>query len=106
LPELGIPNQVRGVVEAYDVTEDWIPIYDKTDLPGYYIAIGTSGNQFKNTAVAGKMMATLITACEAGQDHDKDPVQYTMEYLGRTVSIGFYSRNREINQESSFSVLG
>ncbi|MFI0400853.1 MAG: NAD(P)/FAD-dependent oxidoreductase [Thiolinea sp.] len=106
LPELGIPNQVRGVVEAYDVTEDWIPIYDKTDIPGYYIAIGTSGNQFKNTAVAGKMMATLITACEAGQDHDQDPVQYTMEYLGRTVSIGFYSRNREINQDSSFSVLG
>ncbi|WP_298610013.1 FAD-binding oxidoreductase [uncultured Thiothrix sp.] len=105
-PDLGIPNQVRGTVEAYDVTEDWIPIYDKTDLPGYYIAIGTSGNQFKNTAVAGKMMATLIVACEAGQDHDKDPVQYTMEYLGRTLSIGFYSRNREINQESSFSVLG
>jgi len=51
-------------------------------------------------------MATLIEACEKGQDHDAEPVKYTMEYLGREVSIGFYSRNREINKDSSFSVLG
>lgn len=105
-PSLGIPGKIGGVVDLYDVTDDWIPIYDKTDLPGYYLAIGTSGNQFKNAPVAGKMMAELITACEAGQDHDKDPVKYTMEYLGREFSIGFYSRNREINKNSSFSVLG
>lgn len=105
-PSLGIPGKIGGVVDLYDVTDDWIPIYDKSDLPGYYLAIGTSGNQFKNAPVAGKMMAELITACEAGQDHDKDPVKYTMEYLKREFSIGFYSRNREINKNSSFSVLG
>ncbi|MBU0463580.1 MAG: hypothetical protein KKE12_08220 [Proteobacteria bacterium] len=27
---------------------DWIPIYDKSDLDGFYLAIGTSGNQYKN----------------------------------------------------------
>jgi len=32
---------------AQDVSDDWIPIYDKSDLKGYYQAIGTSGNQFR-----------------------------------------------------------
>lgn len=105
-PLLGIPNQLRGVVALYDVSDDWIPVYDKTDLPGFYVAIGTSGNQFKNAPVAGRMMAHLIATCEAGHDHDANPVHYTMEYLGREVSIGFYSRNRTVNRESSFSVLG
>lgn len=105
-PEMGIPSKMKGVVELYDVTDDWIPIYDKTDLQGFYVAIGTSGNQFKNAPVAGKMMATLIEACENGADHDKDPVEFHLENIEQKVSIGFYSRNREINQDSSFSVLG
>ena len=41
------PNQHAGLVDLYDVSDDWIPIYDKSDLKGYYQAIGTSGNQFK-----------------------------------------------------------
>lgn len=103
---LGIPNRVGGVVDLYDVSDDWIPIYDKTDLGGFYVAIGTSGNQFKNAPVVGRMMSALINACEAGQDHDKDPVSYHLEYLKRDINLGFYSRNREINRDSSFSVLG
>ena len=106
IPELGIPNQPKGVVELYDVTDDWIPIYDKSDLPGFYMAVGSSGNQFKNAPVAGEMMAELIIACESGQDHDQEPVQFHLKNLDRAVSIGFYSRNREINENSSFSVLG
>src|SRR4029077_20329723 len=32
----------------YDVTVlDWYPIFDRTDLDGYYVAIGTSGAWFK-----------------------------------------------------------
>ncbi|MCC2113475.1 MAG: FAD-binding oxidoreductase, partial [Hyphomicrobiales bacterium] len=84
----------------------WIPIYDKSALPGFYMAIGTSGNQFKNAPVVGKMMAHLIAACEAGHDHDNDPVDFTFEHTGRTISVGFYSRKRPINKSSSFSVLG
>lgn len=103
---LPIPNQMKGVVELYDVTEDWAPIYDKTILPGFYIAIGTSGNQFKNAPVVGKMMAKLIQECEAGRDHDVDPVQFRFENVGMDISIGFFSRNREINTASSNSVLG
>ena len=106
MPSLGIPNQMKGVVDLYDVTDDWIPIYDKSDLPGFYMAVGSSGNQFKNAPIAGEMMAELILACENGRDHDQDPVDFHLEHLNRTVSVGFYSRLREINENSSFSVLG
>ncbi|MGB0440828.1 MAG: FAD-binding oxidoreductase, partial [Paracoccaceae bacterium] len=81
-------------------TDDWAPIYDKTDLPGFYVAIGTSGNQFKNAPVVGKMMTKLIAECEAGRDHDTDPVMFRFENVGMDVSIGFFSRNREINADS------
>lgn len=103
---LPIPNKVKGVVELYDVTEDWIPIYDKTALPGFYVAIGTSGNQFKNAPVVGKMMAKLIRECEDGRDHDAEPVGFRFDNVGMDCSIGFFSRNRAINPNSSFSVLG
>ena len=44
----------QGIVACYDVTEDWNPVYDKSSLPGYFMAVGTSGNQFKNAGVVGK----------------------------------------------------
>ena len=106
LPELGIPNQMKGIVDLYDVSDDWIPIYDKTDLGGFYLAIGTSGNQFKNASVAAVCMTELIGKVEAGHDHDKDPVVMTGKYTGLQLDLGAFSRNREINRDSSFSVLG
>jgi sarcosine oxidase subunit beta len=106
IPDLQIPNEPKGVVDLYDVTDDWIPIYDKSDLPGFYMAIGTSGNQFKNAGGVGHMMAELIVACENGHDHDNDPVQVKMPYTGTELNAGFYSRLRTINKNSSFSVLG
>ena len=45
-------------------------------------------------------------ACEGGLDHDATPLQFELPYLKRTIDVGFYSRKREINAESSFSVLG
>jgi len=104
--DLAIPNQYQGVVDLYDCSDDWIPIYDKSDLPGFYMAIGTSGNQYKNAPVAGAMMASLIDACEKGLDHDKDPYHFHMKYTRRDLNVGFFSRNREINRDSSFSVIG
>lgn len=106
IPALGIPNRARGAVDLYDVTEDWGPIYDRSDLGGFYLAIGTSGNQFKNAPIAGRMMAELILACEAGRDHDREPLGVALEHTGREVSMAFFSRNRAINRNSSFSVLG
>ena len=52
------------------------------------------------------MMAALVEYCEAGGDHDTAPLRFTLPYLGREIDVGFYSRKREINKESSFSVLG
>ena len=106
VPSLEIPGKTKGVVDLYDVTDDWIPIYDKSRVPGYYMAIGTSGNQYKNAPIAGKMMASLIDYCENGNDHDIAPLQFHLPYIDRSMDVGFYSRRRPINKESSFSVLG
>ncbi len=106
LPALGVPNEKKGVVDLYDVSDDWIPIYDKTDLPGFYVAIGTSGNQFKNCHIAAYCMVKLIESVESGHDHDSDPVKVTMPHTGLELDMGAFSRNRQINKDSSFSVLG
>lgn len=108
LKNLPIPGagKSQGIVDLYDASDDWIPIYDKSDLPGFYMAVGTSGNQYKNAPVVGVLMAELIEACENGQDHDRSPVKFNMHYTRRECDIGFYSRLREINPNSSFSVVG
>jgi sarcosine oxidase subunit beta len=106
IPDLPIPNMAQGVVDLYDVSTDWIPIYDKSDLPGFYMAIGSSGHQFKNAGVAGALMADLIEYQENGGDHDVNPLQFKGRFSGVTVNVGAFSRRRGINQASSFSVRG
>ena len=106
MPSLGVPNEKKGIVDLYDVSDDWIPIYDRTDLDGFYVAIGSSGNQFKNAPVAGYCMSELIDAIENGHDHDAAPLVVTGVYTGLEMDMGFYRRNREINSNSSFSVNG
>ncbi len=106
VPSLGIPSRTAGVVDLYDASTDWIPIYDKSSLPGFYMACGTSGNQYKNAPIAGRMMAALIDYCEGGGDHDAAPLLYTLPCIGHNIDVGFYSRKRQLNDESSFSVLG
>lgn len=102
LDELQIPYENWDVPQI----QKRFPIYDKSDLPGFYMAVGTSGNQYKNAPVVGKMMSTLIEECQNGHEHDLNPIQLHLEHLDRKISLGFYSRLREINMESSFSVLG
>ena len=106
IPDLPIPEKLSGIVSMYDVSNDWIPIYDQSDLPGFYLAVGTSGNQFKNAAGVGHLMAELIDAVENGQKHDENPVQVKMPYTGVVLNAGFYSRLRELNAGSSFTVFG
>jgi len=106
VPSLGIPSRMRGVVDLYDASTDWIPIYDRSSLDGFYMACGSSGNQYKNAPIAGKMMAALVSHCENGGDHDATPLRFKLPYIGKDIDVGFYSRKREINTESSFSVLG
>jgi glycine/D-amino acid oxidase-like deaminating enzyme len=105
-PSLTVPNAISGIAGVYDVTEDWTPIYDKTSLSGYYVAIGTSGNQFKNAPVVGRFLRAIIDAEDAGQDHDTHPVQYTGEHTGLVIDLGAFSRKRERNGDSSGTVMG
>ena len=106
IPDLQIPNSPKGIVDLYDVSDDWIPIYDKSDLAGFYLAIGTSGNQYKNGPAIGRLMAALIDACENGHDHDSEPVQIPLQHIDFSLNTGIFSRNREIIEGSTFSVLG
>ena len=105
-PELEVPNRPRGIAGVYDVADDWTPIYDCTSLPGFYVAIGTSGNQFKNAPTIGALMGELITSVEAGHNHDQDPVRFRCPSTGHEVNLGGFSRRRKINTESSGTVMG
>ena len=106
MPSLRIPNERKGLVDLYDVSDDWIPIYDRSDLDGFYMAIGTSGNQFKNAAPVGRLMAETIDRCENGHDHDADPIEVQSRFTDCPIDLGFYSRRRQVNPDSSFSVNG
>ena len=104
-PAAQIPSSPVGVVGVYDVSSDWTPIYDKTDVPGFYVAIGTSGNQFKNATGAGLIMAHLITQVENGADHDKNPVVYNCINTKLAINLGTFSRKRARNTTSG-TVMG
>ena len=102
---LKLPNRMRGIVDLYDVSDDWLPIYDRSNIDGFYMACGTSGNQFKNTPVAGKLMAQLVDYCESGNNHDTHPLSFALGHIDFVLDTATMSRLRTINPESSFSVL-
>ncbi len=94
MPSVGIPSRPAGVAALYDASDDWAPIYDGSDLSGYFMACGTSGNQFKNAPLVGMFMAELIEAAADGHDHDRDPVQVRGPLTGHPINLGAYSRRR------------
>jgi sarcosine oxidase, subunit beta len=96
LPRLTIPPRPCGIGALYDVTPDWRPIFDRSALPGYYLACGTSGNCFKIGPMAGRIVAAIIDACEAGQDHDRHPAGFVTPHQRLPLSLGYYSRLRTI----------
>jgi len=104
-PAAQIPSTPVGVVGVYDVSSDWTPIYDKTDVPGFYVAIGTSGNQFKNAPGAGLIMAHLINEVEKGADHDNQPVVYQCTKSKSAINLATFSRKRARNLTSG-TVMG
>jgi len=106
LPSLRIPHRPSGIANLYDVTPDWIPIYDKTALDGFYVAIGTSGNQFKNTPILGYLLAELIEYTENGADPDDSPLHVRLPRTGLIVDMSHYSRRTAPTARSSSSVLG
>ncbi len=106
LPTLQVPNRPTGIAGVYDAADDWTPIYDRTDADGFFVAMGTSGNQFKNAPLAGRFMTAIIEAVESGHDHDAEPVRYHGEHTGVTIDLGAFSRKRERNALSSNTVMG
>ena len=104
-PEVRL-GPARGLAALYDVTvRDWYPIADRTDLPGYYVCIGTSGSSFKTAPVLGRLMSEIIDACEGGRDVDRAPVFLELPRAGVSVDTGFLSRLRGDIQTTG-SVIG
>ena len=95
LPDLRIPRQPRGLVDFYDVSIDWTPIYDRSYVGGFYLAMGTSGNQFKNAPLVGQLMHGLIDYVEAGNDHDRIPFRFPCRHIDHWLDVGQFSRLRE-----------
>jgi glycine/D-amino acid oxidase-like deaminating enzyme len=93
-PEFGVPLRPVGLAALYDASDDWVPIYDKSDLPGFFMACGTSGNQFKNAPLAGKFIAAIIEAEAQGHDHDVEPVQFVGRRTGQAIDLASFSRRR------------
>jgi sarcosine oxidase subunit beta len=96
----------RGVASLYDVTvRDWYPIVDRTDLPGFYVCVGTSGSSFKTAPVLGRLTAELIECGEEGRDTDREPLVFDLPRIGVSVDTRFLSRRRgEI--ETTGTVIG
>jgi sarcosine oxidase, subunit beta len=105
IPELGVPHRPVGLAALYDASDDWVPIYDKSSLEGFFMACGTSGNQFKNAPLAGIFMAELVDAAARGIDHDTDPITWTGPRTGRPIHLAAFSRLRE-KTITSGTVLG
>lgn len=105
LPDFGIPLKTLGIGALYDVSDDWIPIYDKSSLPGFFMACGTSGNQFKNAPLVGKFMRVLMEAEEQGVDHDLTPLSVTGEHTGKEIRLDAFSRLRT-SGETAGNVMG
>lgn len=106
LPDLAVPNRPRGIAGVYDASDDWTPVYDRTEADGYYVAMGTSGNRFKNAPLIGSLMTTLIDGIANGADHDAQPLTYTAPHTGHVIDLGAFSRRRPPNAASSGTVLG
>jgi sarcosine oxidase subunit beta len=105
VPEFGVPSQPSGLGAMYDASDDWVPIYDRSSLHGFFMACGTSGNQFKNAPLAGQFMRDIIDATMSGHDHDADPIQFVGDVTGELINLGAFSRKRE-KAETSGTVMG
>jgi sarcosine oxidase subunit beta len=95
VPDFGVPSRPTGLSALYDASADWVPIYDRSSLHGFFMACGTSGNQFKNAPLAGQFIREIVDATMSGHDHDADPVRFRGEFTGQHIDLGAFSRRRE-----------
>ncbi|MBM7518565.1 NAD(P)/FAD-dependent oxidoreductase [Nocardioides nitrophenolicus] len=93
IPDLGIPRARTGVVGLYDAAEDWLPIYDRTCVEGLFVAMATSGTQFKTSPVVGELLRHVIESELEGRDHTTVP--FVAPTSGRSYATEQFSRLRE-----------
>ena len=98
IPDLQVPNRPAGVTGLYDVTPDWMPIYDRTALDGFYVAIGTSGNQFKTAPLVGELMSELIER-NGRRPTTADELTLAGPATGQPIRLAPYSATRSPTQD-------
>ncbi|RJQ91296.1 NAD(P)/FAD-dependent oxidoreductase [Amycolatopsis panacis] len=92
IPDLGIPRARTGVVGLYDAAEDWLPIYDRTCYDGLFVAMATSGTQFKTAPIVGELLRYVVETELNGRDHTAGPFHSPVS--DRTYSTAQFSRLR------------
>lgn len=89
----------KVVTTIQDVTVlDRYPIVDRTDLDGYYVAIGMNGRWLQSAPTLAWILSELVQAVEAKRDHDRDPLRLTLPRTRQAFDVGFLSRNRRAIQ--------
>lgn len=89
MPATRIPPQPRGLAALYDVTPDWNPLLDTTDLDGFFLACGTSGNSFKTAPTIGHIITHLVDRS------DNHHALFTTPRTASVVDLAHYGRNRQ-----------
>jgi glycine/D-amino acid oxidase-like deaminating enzyme len=105
MPTLRVPSTPCGIGALYDVTPDWSPIFDRSNLDGFYLACGTSGNCFKLAPFAGRAMHALIVASENGLSKDARPIQIKASHLDEMIDMAPFSRRRKIGSDGPKNVI-
>lgn len=99
IPDLGIPRTRMGVVGLYDAAEDWLPIYDRTCYDGLFVAMATSGTQFKTAPIVGELLRHVIETELNGRDHTAEPFHSPVG--NRTYATAQFSRLRTPREDQS-----
>ena len=107
VPSTKIPssrNQIKGFVSTYDVSDDWSPICDASNLGGYYALRATSGNCFKTAPLLSQMLSKIIVETENGRDTHETGSYIDLPLggeAGNKLRLDTYSRKRKV-----FNILG
>jgi sarcosine oxidase subunit beta len=96
MPTARIPPRPRGLAALYDVTPDWNPLLDSTDLDGYFLACGTSGNSFKTAPTIAQIISHLVDDATSDEHTaaGTDGSTFLTRRTGTPVDLAHYSRNR------------
>jgi sarcosine oxidase subunit beta len=62
------------------------------------MAIGTSGNQFKNAGIIGKIMGDIISMNENGINTDIKKSHSYLSYIENFIDLSSFSRLRNIHE--------